>query len=215
MALVTMVAFPSRGDLAVPETYYRAMPYAEWTLMRFANFWVLLVAWICLSELVRKRFSQKRHRSTVVLLLADVLVFLLLLWCSCRHIQKFGQQLLSAHEDQELIVSPRIAESREKYLERVDRLKQHFCQKCDVQKQRRLRIWRCPKCEPDFFTCPKCGSEKIHVYREGYWLYCPKCDDSPWIRSRETMDLQMEKRGSPYKTGKPIGTPDSSSRRKS
>ena len=183
---------PLLADIASPQPHYKAMPHAEWMTRKFnvvledlgeIAFYIVLVACVVLMvrSIVEGIKSRRYKRMFVWLLMVASAGFVLAILRAVLLVWLVGPmfQAVAPIHDYDVIVSPKSLESYEEYLLRVDRLEMHICIKCGTQKQTRFRgAWHCPKCEPEFFVCGRCGCAKEQAFHRdrGIYLCCPKCE---------------------------------------
>ena len=177
---------PLLADIAFPQPHYKAMPHAEWMIEKSKvvlenlgeiAFYIVLVACVVLmvwSVVEGIRSRRYRRMLTRLLMIPSSGFVLTILWIVL--LGWYRDQFCIAGAD--VIVSPEPLESYEAYRLRVDRLERHVCLMCDTQMQHRLYSWHCPKCEPEFFVCGRCGSAKEQAFHRdrGIYLCCPKCE---------------------------------------
>lgn len=184
-----------RGDMAIPRVHYRAMSLDEWRHVQGSDA-IIGDNWIVLTTLALLAFvgvaaillgMRKRKYGAILILLPMEIILLgslvCLGWKRFQHEIEYWwleyklKTALSHDADRGRIekVSPEPLESYKEYLTRVNCLEGYICLKCGTQRERRLYSWYCPKCEPSYFVCEKCGGVKVGAYYEGRYLYCTKC----------------------------------------
>ena len=185
-AVVTLSSCAALADIMPLREHFLAMPQLEWAtriVEEIAFFVVLgacvvLMVWTVVAGVCKRTYRRMFLRLLIALSVLVLSFFL----------RAFRQpsQIVVAGSD--VIVWPKAGESYEEYLKRVDRLERDLCWKCDTPRQYRIYSWHCPKCEPDYFVCEKCGGAKEEAYNRGRYLRCPKC----YIEREREVERQRE-----------------------